>query len=112
MRRFINDCWTGVMDHEKNPLRSIQNIQHQIKPDIVLYDAGVDIFLDDKLGNLKISLDGIRKRDYIVLDHYRKLGIPIATVIGGGYDKNNQKLTIRHSIIFKTAIEYIANNTR
>ena len=27
MRRFINDCWNGVMDHEKNPLRSIQNIQ-------------------------------------------------------------------------------------
>ena len=77
----------------------------------MLYDAGVDIFLDDKLGNLKISLDGIRKRDYIVLDHYRKLGIPIATVIGGGYDKNNQKLAIRHSIIFKTAIEYIVGNT-
>ena len=27
MRRFINDCWNGVMDHEKNPLRHIPNIQ-------------------------------------------------------------------------------------
>ena len=27
MRRFINDCWTGIMDHEKNPLRNIKNIQ-------------------------------------------------------------------------------------
>ena len=105
---------SGIKDYEylETLHKTLKNIHSQIKPDIVLYDAGVDIFLDDKLGNLKISLDGIKKRDYIVLDHYRKLGIPIATVIGGGYDKNNQKLTIRHSIIFKTAIEYIANNTR
>ena len=25
--RFINDCWNGVMDHKKNPLRDIPNIQ-------------------------------------------------------------------------------------
>ena len=27
MKRFINDCWNGVMDHEKNPLSNIPNIQ-------------------------------------------------------------------------------------
>ena len=87
--------------------KTLQSIHEQITPDIVLYDAGVDIFLDDKLGNLKVSLDGIRQRDHMVLDHYRKKNIPIATVIGGGYSKDRQELASRHGIIFETAIKYL-----
>ena len=87
--------------------QTLQSIHNQITPDIVLYDAGVDIFLDDKLGNLKVSLEGIRERDHTVLDHYKKQDIPIATVIGGGYSKDNQELASRHGIIFETAIKYL-----
>ena len=87
--------------------QTLKSIQDKITPDIVLYDAGVDIFLKDKLGNLEVSLDGIRQRDYMVLDHYRKKNIPVATVIGGGYSKNYQELASRHSIIFETAIKYL-----
>ena len=87
--------------------KTLQSIHEKITPDIVLYDAGVDVFLDDKLGNLKVSLDGIRQRDHMVLDHYRKKNIPIATVIGGGYSKNHQELASRHGIIFETAIKYL-----
>ena len=87
--------------------KTLQSIHNQITPDIVLYDAGVDIFLDDKLGNLKVSLDGIKQRDHMVLDHYRKKNIPIATVIGGGYSKDRQELASRHGIIFETAIKYL-----
>ena len=86
--------------------QTLQSIHNQITPDIILYDAGVDIFLDDKLGNLKVSLEGIRERDHTVLDHYKKKDIPIATVIGGGYSKDNQELASRHAIIFETAIKY------
>ena len=87
--------------------QTLQSIHNQITPDIVLYDAGVDIFLDDKLGNLKVSLEGIRERDHTVLDHYKKQDIPIATVIGGGYSKDNQELASRHGIIFETALKYL-----
>ena len=88
---------------------TLEKIQQHVKPDIVLYDAGVDVFEEDKLGNLKISLEGIRNRDQMVLDHYRKQHIPVATVIGGGYSKNHAELAKRHSIIFDTAIKNIAN---
>ena len=74
-----------------------------------MYDAGVDIFADDKLGNLKLSLEGIKKRDHLVLDHFRKLDIPVATVIGGGYSKDIQELAYRHSIIFETALNFLKN---
>jgi len=52
-------------------------------------------------------LDGIKQRDHMVLDHYRKKNIPIATVIGGGYSKDHQELASRHGIIFETAIKYL-----
>ena len=86
---------------------TLETIQKKMIPDIVLYDAGVDVFANDKLGNLKLSLDGIKKRDHLVLDHFRKLDIPVATVIGGGYSKDIQELANRHSIIFETALNFL-----
>lgn len=86
---------------------TLETIQKKVIPDIVLYDAGVDVFADDKLGNLKLSLEGIKKRDHLVLDHFRKLDIPVATVIGGGYSKDIQELANRHSIIFETALNFL-----
>lgn len=73
------------------------------KPDIVLYDAGVDVYQDDPLGKLNISEDGIRQRDYQVLSELRHRGIPVATVIGGGYDDNRMQLAMRHGIIVEQA---------
>ena len=90
--------------------KTLTSIQEQITPDIVLYDAGVDVFFNDKLGNLKLSFDGIKKRDEFVLDHYRNKDIPVATVIGGGYSKDHAELADRHSIIFDVALEYLKKN--
>lgn len=73
------------------------------KPDIVLYDAGVDVFQGDPLGKLNISEDGIRQRDYQVLSELKRRGIPVATVIGGGYDDNRMQLAMRHGIIVEQA---------
>mgnify|MGYP005992349409 FL=1 len=98
-----------IEDHEYlNKLEeTLEKIKQHITPDIVLYDAGVDIFQDDKLGNLQVSLEGIRQRDLMVLNHYIKLNTPVATVIGGGYSKDKEELAKRHSIIFETAIKYL-----
>ena len=90
--------------------KTLMLIQAQITPDIVLYDAGVDVFSNDKLGNLQLSIDGIKKRDQIVLDHFRNKNIPVATVIGGGYSKDHAELADRHSIIFEVALKYLEKN--
>ncbi|TGN41851.1 histone deacetylase family protein [Marinobacter confluentis] len=73
------------------------------KPDIVLYDAGVDVFEGDPLGRLNISETGIRERDYQVLSELRRRGIPVATVIGGGYDDDRMALARRHGIVVEQA---------
>ena len=84
---------------------TLKIIKKKVTPDIVLYDAGVDVYANDKLGNFKISLEGINKRDNMILDHFLNRNIPIATVIGGGYSKNINELAERHSIIFKQSIQ-------
>ena len=74
-------------------------------PEIVIFDAGVDIHKDDKLGNLNISSEGLLKRDKLILSFFKKHSIPVATVIGGGYSDDNLELAKRHSIIFKASNE-------
>ena len=69
----------------------------------MLYDAGVDIWQHDGLGKLDISWQGIEKRDQTVLKICQQFGVPVATVIGGGYDKDHARLAERHSIVVKQA---------
>ena len=100
----------GDNEYLETLTKTLMLIQDQITPDIVLYDAGVDVFSNDKLGNLQLSIDGIKKRDQIVLDLFRNKNIPVATVIGGGYSKDHVELANRHSIIFEVALKYLEKN--
>ncbi len=68
-------------------------------PDFVLYDAGVDIYKHDKLGRLNVSENGIRQRDRFVLERCVQADIPVAAVIGGGYDRDVTALAKRHAIV-------------
>ena len=54
-------------------------------PDLILYLAGADPFAGDRLGGLSLSLEGLRERDRRVLAAARAAGVPIATVLAGGY---------------------------
>lgn len=75
----------------------------QLQPDLVLYDAGVDVWEGDSLGHLNISWTGIQERDELVLGHCLRRHVPVATVIGGGYDQDHGRLALRHSLILETA---------
>ena len=65
----------------------LPKVLSSFKPDIVLYDAGVDVHQDDNLGRLAISDDGLCKRENFVLDTaLAGFDIPIDGYVGGGYD--------------------------
>jgi acetoin utilization deacetylase AcuC-like enzyme len=57
-------------------------------PDIVFYLGGADPYAGDKLGRLALSIDGLRARDEFVLAACRDRGVPVATVMSGGYAKD------------------------
>ena len=82
--------------------KTLDQIESNFKPDIVFYDAGVDVHSNDDLGNLNLTDDGIKKRDEIVCEYFKEKKVPLCTVIGGGYSKNRQELASRHFSIFET----------
>lgn len=81
----LND---GTRDEEylsllKNNLPAI----FEFKPDIVLYQAGVDPLEHDSLGRLKLTFNGLMERDRIVLTECKRHGVPVSIGLGGGYSK-------------------------
>ena len=79
----------------------------QVQPDLVLYNAGVDPHRGDRLGRLCLSSAGLLARDRLVLRACRQRGVPVATVLGGGYD-DLEALVERHALVFEAAAEELA----
>jgi acetoin utilization deacetylase AcuC-like enzyme len=75
--------------------------EHQ--PDFVFYDAGVDVHKDDRLGYVNLTDEGILARDTYIIDTCVTLNIPTACVIGGGYDRQEEKVAWRHSLLHQAA---------
>lgn len=74
-----------------------------MKPDLVFYDAGVDPHEDDKLGKLNLTDSGLLERDRFVLASCAQRTIPVATVVGGGYNDDIELLARRHTILYQAA---------
>jgi len=99
----------GDMDYLVAVEKALHDAIEAARPDIVLYDAGVDVYRGDPLGLLNISLNGIRERERLVLSTCRDRGLPVATVIGGGYDDDRYALAQRHAMVVEQAFEVYQN---
>ncbi|MFM8322635.1 MAG: histone deacetylase [Chloroflexota bacterium] len=53
-----------------------------------IYIAGADPYIEDRLGRLAMSKEGLAERDRCVIAACRQAGLPLAIVMGGGYAKN------------------------
>lgn len=97
----------GMDDEEylKRLASVLPDLIRRVDPDLVLYDAGVDIYAGDRLGRLNVTGEGIFRRDAYVLETCRKADIPVATVIGGGYDHDIDALANRHCNVHRAAAE-------
>ncbi|QQD17380.1 histone deacetylase [Spongiibacter nanhainus] len=93
----------GDTDYLHTVEQTLVGLLESVKPELVLYDAGVDIYCDDPLGLLNISLAGIRERDRVVIQACLDRGVPVATVIGGGYDRDRPALVRRHAMVIEEA---------
>ena len=57
-------------------------------PDLVVYLAGADPHEGDRLGRLRLTFDGLVRRDWMVLEACREVGIPVCVTIAGGYGRD------------------------
>ncbi len=73
-----------------------------IRPDLILYQAGVDVHGDDQLGRLALSDAGIAARDTLVGSLARTRGTALASVMGGGYGHDAAVIAARHAASMRT----------
>ncbi|HDM8235125.1 TPA: histone deacetylase [Vibrio campbellii] len=73
------------------------------RPDMVIYDAGVDIHTDDELGYFNVSTEGIFERDRFLMQLMKDRSIPVAAVVGGGYRSEHADLVPIHMQLIDAA---------
>jgi histone deacetylase 11 len=61
-------------------------------PRLVIYNAGTDVFCEDLLGELRLTRQGVNRRDQMVLEAVRGRGIPMLVLASGGYSKTSARL--------------------
>ncbi len=99
---------TGDSEYLQLLTTTLIRLEQNPKPDLLIYDAGSDVHRDDRLGRLVLSDAGIQARDQMVLNWAARQGIPVALLIGGGYDHDHQQLARRHALSIRTASEHFA----
>lgn len=67
-----------------------------VAPQLILYQAGVDPFVGDRLGRLALTLDGLERRERLVARLAIDRGIALASTVGGGYGDDALEIARRH----------------
>ena len=83
----------------------LPGLLEEVRPDLVFYNAGVDPHVDDKLGRLALTEEGLWRRERMVLQGCAQAGVPVAGVIGGGYAPDLEQLARLHTILPRVASE-------
>ena len=77
-------------------------------PDLIFLNAGVDPHRDDRLGRLALTDEGLMRRNRHVFEQARARAIPICGVVGGGYDRDVERLGRRQATLHHAAAEVFA----
>ena len=78
-------------------LKTLPDVMMSVKPGLVIYVAGTDPAADDKLGNWKISADGMFRRDRLVFGLLRRARrrVPVVILLAGGYGTGSWRYSAR-----------------
>ena len=111
-KKSISDLDVELEDNleDKQYLKTLKFYLNELNEenfDYVFYIAGVDIHHNDRLGKLKISDEGIKERDELVTENFFSKGIPLCGVLGGGYNKNFDKLVELHSFLHQSCAKLL-----
>jgi len=93
--------------HDATYLRELEKVLPDVfahRPECVFYLAGADPFEDDQLGGLRLTRDGLRRRDRMVIDAVAAARLPLVVVLAGGYARNIQDTVAIHCGTIEEAI--------
>jgi len=63
-----------------------------VRPDLLIYNAGSDPFENDPLAGFRLTLNDIAERDLTVVTMARERKIPVAMVLSGGYSNESWRI--------------------
>ncbi|MGD0127239.1 MAG: histone deacetylase [Terriglobia bacterium] len=98
----------GVEDEEylRELTKGLDQALAEFTPDLIFYVAGADPYRDDQLGGLKLSLDGLEKRDRLVFEKARAKSIPVAVTLAGGYARRIEDTIQIHCNTIRVAKDF------
>jgi acetoin utilization deacetylase AcuC-like enzyme len=82
----------------------LPSLLERVRPDLVFYNAGVDIHEADRLGRLALTDRGLKAREAFVLRTCLDRGLPLACVVGGGYSSDIEELVRRHAVLHEVIV--------
>jgi acetoin utilization deacetylase AcuC-like enzyme len=83
--------------------RALTSLQDRFAPDLILYQAGVDVLAEDRFGKLDLTMAGIAERDRLVCEFARAGGWPLCVTLGGGYSPDIEQIVEAHCETVRTA---------
>ena len=79
---------TGDTEYLERLAAVLPDVLARARADLVFYLAGADPHEGDTLGRLALTFDGLMRRDALVLESARAVGVPVAIAIAGGYGRD------------------------
>jgi acetoin utilization deacetylase AcuC-like enzyme len=98
------DDGTGDDEYLAALARHLPGVLDGHRPDIVFYLAGADPYESDRLGRLKLTVDGLRTRDRLVFNACRERGLPVAITMSGGYCPDVDAIVTIHTNTIREAV--------
>jgi acetoin utilization deacetylase AcuC-like enzyme len=78
------------------------------RPELLVYVAGADPHWTDQLGGLMLTMDGLLRRDRLVLGHALAQRVPVAVVLAGGYSQDVRDTVTIHCNTAKACADGLA----
>jgi acetoin utilization deacetylase AcuC-like enzyme len=93
--------------HDATYLRALERALPQVlahAPGRIFYLAGADPYEDDQLGGLRLTKEGLRRRDRMVVEAAGSVGVPLVITLAGGYARRVEDTVEIHSATVEEAI--------
>jgi acetoin utilization deacetylase AcuC-like enzyme len=75
------------------------------RPELVFFQAGVDVLAGDRLGRMGLSPAGVHARNRAVYSLVRRLGVPLVVTLGGGYHRDLDQSVDAHAGVYEDLVE-------
>jgi len=87
--------------------RALSQLPGRFTPEMIFYQAGVDVLAGDRFGKLELTMGGVGERDRLVCEFARRAGLPLVVTLGGGYARDINRIVEAHCRTVKTACLYV-----